>query len=67
MADRMIRVWYDKGGDFLEMMFERKEGFFRETLNDSVMEKVDSEGNAVGFSITNVSKASDTPLEVALP
>jgi len=62
----MIRVWYDKEGDFLEVMFERKEGFFRETSNESVLEKVDTEGNVIGFSITNVSKVSDTPLEVAL-
>lgn len=66
MAGKMIRVWYDKEGDFLEVMFERKEGFFRETSNDAVMEKVDNERNVIGFSITNVSKVTDTPLEVAL-
>ena len=63
----MIRVWWDKEGDFLEVTFERKEGFFRETSNDSVMEKVDVDGNVIGFSITNVSKVTDTPIEVALP
>jgi len=32
-------------------MFERKEGYFRETANDQVMEKVDAEGNVIGFSV----------------
>ena len=53
-------------GDFLEVMFDRKAGFFRETDNDQVMEKVDPEGNVIGFSITNVSRLTDKPLEVAL-
>jgi len=62
----MIRVWWDKEGDFLEVTFERKEGFFRETSNDRVMEKVDVDGNVIGFSITNVSRITETPLDVAL-
>lgn len=59
MAERVISVWFDREGDFLEVMFDRKAGFFRETDNDHVMEKVDPEGNVIGFSITNVSKLTD--------
>lgn len=66
MAERVISVWFDREGDFLEVMFDRKAGFFRETDNDQVMEKVDAEGNMIGFSITNVSRLTDKPLEVAL-
>ena len=66
MAKRVISVWFDREGDLLEVMFDRKSGFFRETANEQVMEKVDPEGNVIGFSITNVSKLSDKPLEVAL-
>ena len=66
MAARTISVWFDREGDFLEVMFDRKEGFFRETDNDQVMEKVDPDGNVIGFSITNVSGVTDKPLEVAL-
>jgi uncharacterized protein YuzE len=66
VTGRVIRVWFDREGDFLEVMFDRKAGFFRETDNDQVMEKVDPEGNVIGFSITNVSKLTDKPLEVAL-
>ena len=46
-----IKVWYDKEGDYLEVLFERKAGYFKETPNDAVMEKVDEEGNIIGFSI----------------
>lgn len=32
-----ISVWYDKEGDYLEVLFEKK-GYFKETENDAVME-----------------------------
>lgn len=50
-----LRVWYDEEGDYLEVLFEQKEGYFRETSNDAVMEKVDGIGNIIGFSILKVS------------
>jgi len=61
-----IRVWYDKEGDYLEVLFERKKGYFKETGNDAVMEKVDKEGNIIGFSILKVSALKETPLSFAL-
>jgi uncharacterized protein YuzE len=48
------------------VIFERKEGYFRETDNDQVMEKVDSDGNVIGFSILKVSALKQHPLDVAL-
>ena len=66
MADRVVRLWYDREGDFLEVTFEDKEGYFRETENDQVMERVDTEGHVIGFSILRVSSLSDKPLELAL-
>ena len=66
MATRKIRIWYDKEGDFLEVMFEQRAGYFRETANPYVMEKVDEKGNLLGFSVMRVSALRDTPLEVAL-
>ncbi|KAA0230631.1 DUF2283 domain-containing protein [bacterium] len=50
-----LRVWYDEEGDYLEVLFEEKEGYFRETSNDAVMEKVDGIGNIIGFSILKLS------------
>ena len=62
-----IKIWYDHEGDYLEVLFERKAGYFRETENDAVMEKVDNEGNLVGFSILKVSALrGQQPLSVTL-
>jgi uncharacterized protein YuzE len=62
-----ITVWYDKEGDYLEVIFERKSGYFRETEHDAVMEKVDDQGNVIGFSILKVSALKEErPLSVTL-
>jgi uncharacterized protein YuzE len=66
MDRKHIKVWYDAEGDYLEVIFESKEGYFRETSNDQVMEKVDSDGNVIGFSVLKVSALKERPLEVAL-
>ncbi|MFY9268340.1 MAG: DUF2283 domain-containing protein [Candidatus Manganitrophaceae bacterium] len=66
MAKKVVKLWYDSEGDHLEVIFEQKEGYFRATENDHVMEKVDQEGNVLGFSVFQVSKAGKKPLEVAL-
>jgi len=50
-----IKIWYDSEGDYLEVIFERKAGYFRETENDAVMGKVDAEGNIPGFSSLKMS------------
>jgi uncharacterized protein YuzE len=62
-----IKVWYDKEGDYLEVLFERKAGYFKETENDAVMEKVDNEGNVIGFSILKISALKgEIPLSIEL-
>ncbi len=62
-----IKVWYDREGDYLEVLFERKEGYFKETENDAVMEKVDAEGNVIGFSILKVSALEEQkPVSISL-
>jgi len=62
-----INVWFDSEGDYLEVMFERRRGYFRETENDAVMEKVDEEGNVIGFSILRVSALKERkPLSICL-
>jgi uncharacterized protein DUF2283 len=66
MAGKHVKIWYDKEGDYLEVMFECRAGFFRETANPNVMEKVDEKGNVLGFSVMKVSALRDQPLEVAL-
>lgn len=66
MAEKRLKIWYDKEGDYLEVMFEQRAGHFRPTANPHVMEKVDDGGNLIGFSIMQVSALHGEPLEVAL-
>ncbi|MBI4827797.1 MAG: DUF2283 domain-containing protein [Nitrospinae bacterium] len=66
MEKAIVKVWYDPEGDFLEVTFQNKAGYFRETGNDQVMEKVDADGNVLGFSIMKVSQLKNHPLEIAL-
>jgi uncharacterized protein YuzE len=66
VADKRVKVWFDPEGDYLEVMFDQRPGYFRETENDQVMEKVDEQGNVLGFSVMRVSTLSQAPLEVAL-
>jgi uncharacterized protein YuzE len=66
VANRRLKIWYDREGDFLEVTFEERPGYFRETQNDQVMEKVDEQGHVIGFSIMKVSSLQSAPLEVAL-
>ncbi len=63
---RHVKIWYDSEGDYLEVIFEQKAGYFRETANDQVMEKVDEDGNLLGFSVLRVSSMKEKPLDVAL-
>ncbi len=62
-----VKVWYDREADYLEVLFDKREGYFRETENDAVMEKVDNQGHIIGFSILKVSAISQRqPLSVSL-
>ncbi len=66
MAERKVKIWYDPEGDYLEVIFDQKPGYFRETASDQVMEKVDEAGNILAFSVLKVSALKRSPLEVAL-
>ncbi len=66
MAQKQVKVWYDSEGDYLEVIFDQKPGYFRETDSDQVMEKVDDQGNVLGFSVLRVSALKEKPLDVTL-
>jgi hypothetical protein len=66
MTEKRLRIWYDKEGDYLEVMFALRAGHFRPTGNAHVMEKVDDKGNVIGFSVMRVSALHGEPLEVVL-
>ena len=66
MTGKRLKIWYDREGDYLEVMFEQRAAYFRESANPHVMEKVDENGNVIGFSVMRVSALHDAPLQVAL-
>jgi len=66
MGKKVIKIWYDKKADYLEVLFEQKKGYFRETENEAVMEKVDEDGDIIGFSILKVSSLREKPLLIEL-
>jgi uncharacterized protein YuzE len=66
MAEKKVKIWYDPEGDYLEVIFDQRPGYFHETENDQVMEKVDAQGNVLGFSVLKLSSVKKTPLEVVL-
>jgi len=60
---QQIKIWYDAEGDLLEVLFSDKAGYMKETNNDAVMERVDEQGNVLGFTIMQVSHlAKQKPL-----
>ncbi len=66
MAAR-VKVWFDAEGDFLEVQFKNAVGYMRETAHEAVMERVDVDGNIIGFSILGVSRFSkERPLDAEL-
>ena len=66
MADK-IKVWFDAEADFLEVRFSDAAGYEKETKHDAVMERVDTQGHVIGFSVMGVSKfKKGNPLEADL-
>jgi len=67
MADK-IKVWFDAEADFLEVRFSDVPGYQKQTAHDGLMQRVDADGNVVGFSVLGVSQhRKDKPLEAELP
>jgi uncharacterized protein YuzE len=64
MERRIVKLWYDPEGDYLEVLFEQKKGYFRETSDARVMERVDENGNVIGFSVLGVRSLKMEPFEV---
>ncbi len=62
-----VSVWYDEEGDYLEVLFANKKGYFRETDNDAIKKKVDAAGQTIGFSILKISALKgQSPLAVTI-
>jgi len=66
MADK-VKLWFDAEADFLEVRFSDAPGYEKATNNDAVMERVDADGNVIGFSVLGVSQhRKSNPLEADL-
>lgn len=62
-----IKLWLDPEADYLEVRFSDAAGYMKETGNDAVMERVDAEGNIIGFSVQGVSQfTKGNPLDAEL-
>jgi uncharacterized protein YuzE len=62
-----VKVWFDAEADFLEVRFSDAAGYEKATTHDAVMERVDAQGNVIGFSILGVSQhRKSKPLEADL-
>jgi ribosomal protein S11 len=62
MANK-VKVWFDAEADFLEVRFSDLAGYEKATSNDALMERIDEQGNVIGFSILGVSRfKKDKPL-----
>ena len=48
-----LSVWFDEEGDFLEITQKDTEGHFKD-LGDGIFERVDEDGNTIGFAVLNV-------------
>lgn len=60
---QQIKIWFDREGDTLEVLYSDQEGYMRETDNDAVMERVSEDGKLLGFLVLNVSTlAKEKPL-----
>jgi uncharacterized protein YuzE len=66
MAEK-VKIWFDAEADYLEVRFSDEIGLMKETGNDAVMERVDTAGHVIGFSVLGVSRFSkDKPLVAEL-
>jgi hypothetical protein len=44
-----VKVWYDREAHYLEVLFDKKEGYFTETDNNAVMERLMIRGTSLAF------------------
>lgn len=60
-----LKVWYDREGDYLEVIFEDAPATLEE-IADDVFERRTPEGRVVGFAVFNVSKHDRDTLALPL-
>ncbi|MCX8103798.1 MAG: DUF2283 domain-containing protein [Candidatus Bipolaricaulota bacterium] len=63
---KQISVWYDREGDYLEVTFANRKGYFKDAGEDLFI-RVDQKGQAIGFAILNFSKQTQLSRRIKLP
>lgn len=61
----IMRIWYDQEGDFLEITFQDAKGYSKEVEED-IYERVDTDGNLLGYMVLNVSRHERQALSIPL-
>ena len=54
--EKKIKIWYDTEGDFLEILLSEEIAYMRKTTDDNVLERIDKNGEIVGFNISEIQK-----------
>jgi len=67
MAERVLKIWYDKDLDLLEVFWGEQGGYYTGTDNEWVLADVDTEGNFQGFQIEGVTQIGDSLLKIRIP
>lgn len=67
MAERILKIWYIKEADMLEVAWDDKVGYFTGTDDDRVLAEVDLEGNLQGVQIEGVTRLEDGVLKIRVP
>jgi len=66
MAQQQLSVWYDQEGDYLEITFADRKGYFKDA-GDDLFIRVDSKGRVIGFAVMNFSKQTQLSKRIKLP
>lgn len=56
--EERLNIWFDKEGDFLEIMLIKGKGFFRD-IGDDIWESVDEKGKITGIAVLNFRKRAE--------
>lgn len=60
-----VKIWYDREGDYLEVIFEDAPASLEE-IDDDVYERRTPEGQVIGFAVFNFSKHDRDSLTLPL-
>lgn len=56
MAQKRVNIWYDRQGDFLEVVWEDKPGEFVDSPDGRAYVKLDADGNVLDFQVLGLSR-----------